>query len=140
MVALLIKHQHTSSFSNLPNFGYCDWLINRNAVYVIGRSWAAETNSSYSFRFSLCWTSIPCSSRHSVNFLPPSIKDPDRRFQNDLHLYPLLQRVWFQQAMVLHASSIYMPWWVQILCWIWKIFSKWEIFGICLKPSFGEKF
>ena len=30
--------QHTSSFSNLPNFGYCDRLINQNAAYVIGRS------------------------------------------------------------------------------------------------------
>ena len=127
-------------FFNLPNFGYCDWLINQNAAYVIRRSRAAETNSSYSFRFSLCWTSIPCSSRHLVNFLPPSIKDLDRRFQNDLHLYPLLQRVWFQQAMVLHAPSIYMPWWVQIFCWTWKIFSKWEILNFVWNQVLGNSF
>ena len=58
-----------------------------------------------------------------------------------VHLYPLLQRVWYQQAMVLHASSIYMHWWVQILCWIWKIFSKWEILKFVwiqvLKKSFS---
>ena len=127
-------------FSNLPNFGYCDWLINQNAAYVIGRSRAAETKSSYSYRFSLCWTSIPCSSRYLVNFLPPSIKDLDRRFQNDHHLYPLLQRVWFQQAMVLHASSIYMPWWVQILCWIWKIFSKRKILNFVRNQVLGKSF
>ena len=63
-------------FSNLPNFGFCDWFINQIAACVIGRSWAAEANSSYSFRFSLCGTSIPCSSRHLVNFLPPSVKRP----------------------------------------------------------------
>ena len=26
-----------------------------------------------------------------------------------------------------HQSTCLVPWWVQILCWIWKVFSKWEI-------------
>ena len=112
-----------------PKCGLLDWSIS-----------SCWYEFKLQFQVSLCWTSIPCSSRHLVNFLPASIKDLDRRFHNDLHLYLLLQRVWFQQAMVLHASSIYMPWWVQILCWIWKIFSKWEIFNFAWNQVLGKSF
>ena len=95
-----------NSFSQFGLFGYCDWLINQIPTYVHCGSWSAETNSSYRFRFSLCWSraSFPCSNRHLVIFLPPLTKELDRCSQNALHLYPLLQRIWFQQAMVLQAS------------------------------------
>ena len=95
-----------NSFSQFGLFGYCHWLINQIPTYVHCGSWSAETNSSYRFRFSLCWSraSFPCSNRHLVIFLPPLTKELDRCSQNALHLYPLLQRIWFQQAMVLQAS------------------------------------
>ena len=98
---------------------------------MIGRSshmnlsWWVEFKLQFQVQFVLnIYPVQSVSFRHLVNFLPPSKKDLLRYFQNDLHLYPLLQRIWFQHTVVLHASSIYKPWWVRLLLDLKNVFKN----------------